>query len=424
MTLFEELSWRGLVNQVTHPELAELLEKERFTLYCGFDPTADSLHIGHLVQIIGLRHFQRAGHTPIALMGGATGMVGDPVWKAEERQLITSDIVQRNITMMEIQLRKFLDFSGKNAAIIANNADWLGKLRLVTFLRDIGKHFSVNVMLSRESVRARLEDREHGISYTEFSYQLLQAYDFLHLYDEYQCRLQTGGSDQWGNIVAGMDLVRRLRSGASTFALTLPLITKADGTKFGKTESGNVWLDREKTSPYNFYQFWINQADVDVVQYLKYFTFLPQEEIGALAQQVEEAPHRRAAQKALAAEVTRMVHGETDLAEACRASQAMFGGDLSGLSEAALEDVFSEVPSTELPKSDLSGDRLLIDVLDQCGIVKSKGEAKRLIKNGGLYLNNVRVEAEDVKLTLQSLCTGNIAVIRTGKKNYHLLKFT
>ena len=424
MTLFEELSWRGLVNQVTHPELAELLEKERFTLYCGFDPTADSLHIGHLVQIIGLRHFQRAGHTPIALMGGATGMVGDPVWKAEERQLITSDVVQRNITMMEIQLRKFLDFSGKNAAIIANNADWLGKLRLVTFLRDIGKHFSVNVMLSRESVRARLEDREHGISYTEFSYQLLQAYDFLHLYDEYQCRLQTGGSDQWGNIVAGMDLVRRLRSGASTFALTLPLITKADGTKFGKTESGNVWLDREKTSPYNFYQFWINQADVDVVQYLKYFTFLPQEEIGALAQQVEEAPHRRAAQKALAAEVTRMVHGETDLAEACRASQAMFGGDLSGLSEAALEDVFSEVPSTELPKSDLSGDRLLIDVLDQCGIVKSKGEAKRLIKNGGLYLNNLRVEAEDVKLTLQSLCTGNIAVIRTGKKNYHLLKFT
>ncbi|MDK1022234.1 MAG: tyrosine--tRNA ligase [Candidatus Hydrogenedentes bacterium] len=424
MTLFEELSWRGLVNQVTHPELAELLEKERFTLYCGFDPTADSLHIGHLVQIIGLRHFQRAGHTPIALMGGATGMVGDPVWKAEERQLITSDVVQRNITMMEIQLRKFLDFSGKNAAIIANNADWLGKLRLVTFLRDIGKHFSVNVMLSRESVRARLEDREHGISYTEFSYQLLQAYDFLHLYDEYQCRLQTGGSDQWGNIVAGMDLVRRLRSGASTFALTLPLITKADGTKFGKTESGNVWLDREKTSPYNFYQFWINQADVDVVQYLKYFTFLPQEEIGALAQQVEEAPHRRAAQKALAAEVTRMVHGETDLAEACRASQAMFGGDLSGLSEAALEDVFSEVPSTELPKSDLSGDRLLIDVLDQCGIVKSKGEAKRLIKNGGLYLNNLRVEAEDVKLTLQSLCTGNIAVVRTGKKNYHLLKFT
>ena len=423
MSPFEELSWRGLVSQVTHPELPGLLEKEQFTLYCGFDPTADSLHIGSLVQILGLLHFQRAGHRPIALLGGATGMIGDPVWKPEERQLITSDVVERNITMMEIQLRKFLDFSGKNAAIIANNADWLGKLHLVTFLRDIGKHFSVNVMLSRESVRARLEDREHGISYTEFSYQLLQAYDFLHLYDEYGCRLQTGGSDQWGNIVAGMDLVRRLRPGASTFALTLPLITKTDGSKFGKTESGNVWLDREKTSPYNFYQFWINTADADAVQYLQYFTFLPQEEIGALAQQVEEVPQQRAAQKALAMEVTRMVHGETHLAEAVKASQAMFGGDLSGLSEAALEDIFSEVPSTELPKSDLSGDRLLIDVLDQCEIVKSKGEAKRLIKNGGLYLNNVRVEAEDAKLTEQSLCTASIAVIRTGKKNYHLLKF-
>ncbi len=424
MQLFDELSWRGLVSQVTHPELSGLLEKERFTLYCGFDPTADSLHIGNLVQIMGLRHFQRAGHTPIALMGGATGMIGDPSFKSEERQLLTPGVVERNITAMEIQLRKFLNFSGENAATIVNNADWLQNVRLVTFLRDIGKHFSVNVMLSRESVRARLEDREHGISYTEFSYQLLQAYDFLHLYDEYQCRLQTGGSDQWGNIVAGMDLTRRLRPGASTFAMTLPLITKADGSKFGKTESGNVWLDREKTSPYNFYQFWINQADADVVQYLQYFTFLPQEEIGALARQVEEAPHRRAAQKALAAEVTRMVHGETDLAEALKASQAMFGGDLSGLSEAALEDVFGEVPSTELPKSDLSGGRTLIDALVQCEILKSKGEAKRLIKNGGLYLNNVRVEAEDAKLTVQSPCTGRIAVLRTGKKNYHLLKFT
>jgi len=424
MTLFEELSWRGLVSQVTHPELGGLLEKERLTLYCGFDPTANSLHIGSLVQIMGLAHFQRAGHTPIALMGGATGMIGDPSGKTEERQLVTPDIIQRNVVGCEIQLRQFLDFAGKNAAIIVNNADWFKNVRLVTFLREIGKHFSVNVMLARESVRARLEDREHGISYTEFSYQLLQAYDYLQLYDEYHCRLQTGGSDQWGNIVAGMDLTRRLRPEASTFGLTLPLVTKSDGSKFGKTESGNIWLDAEKTSPYTFYQFWINTADTDAVQYLKYFTFLPQKEIGALAQQVEEAPQQRAAQKALAMEVTRMVHGETALAEAVKASQAMFGGDLSGLSEDALEDIFSEVPSTELPKSDLSGDRLLIDVLDQCEIVKSKGEAKRLIKNGGLYLNNVRVEAEDAKLTEQSLCTGNIAVIRTGKKNYHLLKFT
>ena len=424
MSLFDELSWRGMVSQVTHPELGDLLEKERFTLYCGFDPTADSLHIGSLVQMMGLAHFQRAGHRPIALMGGATGMIGDPSFKSEERQLLTPDVIQRNVVGCEIQLRRFLSFSGENAAKIVNNADWFQNVRLVTFLRDIGKHFSVNVMLSKESVRARLEDREHGISYTEFSYQLLQAYDFLHLYDEYGCRLQTGGSDQWGNIVAGMDLTRRLRPGATTFALTLPLITKADGSKFGKTEEGNVWLDREKTSPYNFYQFWINQADADVVKYLQYFTFLPRKEIGALGRQVEEAPQQRAAQKALAAEVTRMVHGETDLAEALKASQAMFGGDLSGLSEAALEDVFSEVPSTELPGSSLSGDRTLIDALVQCEILKSKGEAKRLIKNGGLYLNNLRVEAEDVKLTEQSLCTGRIAVVRTGKKNYHLLKFT
>ncbi len=424
MSLFEELSWRGLVSQVTHPELGDLLEKERLALYCGFDPTADSLHIGSLVQIMGLVHFQRAGHTPIALMGGATGMIGDPSGKTEERQLVTPDVIQRNIVACEIQLRKFLDFASDNAAIIVNNADWFKNIRLVTFLREIGKHFSVNVMLARESVRARLEDRDHGISYTEFSYQLLQAYDFLQLYDEHHCRLQTGGSDQWGNIVAGMDLTRRLRPEASTFGLTLPLVTKSDGSKFGKTETGNIWLDPEKTSPYTFYQFWINTADTDAVRYLKYFTFLQQEEIGALAQQVEEAPQQRAAQKALAMEVTRMVHGETALAEAVKASQAMFGGDLSGLSEAALEDVFSEVPSTELPKSDLSANRLLIDVLDQCEIVKSKGEAKRLIKNGGLYLNNVRVEAEDAKLTEQSLCTGRIAVVRTGKKNYHLLKFT
>ena len=424
MTLFEELSWRGLVSQVTHPELADLLEKEPLTLYCGFDPTADSLHIGSLVQIMGLAHFQRAGHTPIALMGGATGMIGDPSFKSEERQLLTPDVIQRNVVGCEIQLRKFLDFSGDNAALLVNNNDWFQNVRFVTFLRDIGKHFSVNVMLSRESVRARLEDRDHGISFTEFSYTLLQAYDFLQLYDEHHCRLQTGGSDQWGNIVAGMDLTRRLRPEASTFGLTLPLVTKSDGTKFGKTESGNVWLDPDKTSPYAFYQFWINSADADVVNYLKYFTFLSQDEISTLAKAVEDAPHERAAQKKLANEVTQMVHGETALSEAIGASKAMFGGELSGLSEAILEDVFSEVPSSELPKSDLSGDRLLIDVLDQCDIVKSKGEAKRLIKNGGLYLNNVRVGTGDVKLTQESLCTSSIAVIRTGKKNYHLLKFS
>ena len=424
MPLFEELSWRGLVSQVTHPELSELLEKERFTLYCGFDPTADSLHIGSLVQIMGLMHFQRAGHTPIALMGGATGMIGDPSGKTEERQLVTHDHIERNVVGCEIQLRKFLDFSGENAAIIVNNADWLSNLRMVTFLREIGKHFSINVMLSRESVRARLEDREHGISYTEFSYQLLQAYDFLQLYDEYGCRLQTGGTDQWGNIVAGMDLTRRLRPEASTFGMTLPLVTRADGSKFGKTEEGNVWLDPQRTSPYKFYQFWINTADADVIQYLKYFTFLPREEIDGLAGQVEQAPQKRAAQKALAAEITHRVHGEAELGNAVKASDAMFGGDLSGLDEATLEDVFSEMPSTELPEAVLSADRPLIDVLVECEIFKSKGEGRRLVKNGGLYLNNTRVDADDTKLTDQALCAGRIPVIRTGKKSYHLLKFS
>jgi len=423
MSLYDELSWRGFISQATHEELAGLLEKERFTLYCGFDPTADSLHIGSLLPIMGLAHFQRAGHTPIALMGGATGMIGDPSGKTEERQLVTPDVIKHNLVGIEIQFRHFLDFSGDNAAIIANNTDWLGNIRLVTFLREFGKHFSVNTMMAKESVRARLEDRDHGISFTEFSYQLLQAYDFLHLHDEYGCRLQIGGSDQWGNIVAGMDLTRRLREGVTTFGLTFPLVTKADGSKFGKTETGNVWLDAKKTSPYKFYQFWINQADADVGRYLRFFTFMSRDAIEALDHATQESPHERAAQKTLAEEVTRMVHGEDALQNAIAASQAMFGGDLKGLDEATLEDVFSEVPSSEHPRSELSADRLLIDVLVECGTFSSKGEARRMIKSGGLYLNNERVEADDTKLTGDSLCTERIAVVRKGKKHYHLLKF-
>lgn len=423
MTLYEELAWRGLVSQVTHPELGELLEKERFTLYAGIDPTADSMHIGNLVPVMGLMHFQRAGHTPIALIGGATGMIGDPSGKTAERQLLDTHTIEHNCVQVEIQLRKFLDFSGDNAAVITNNAVWLENVRLVTFLRDIGKLVSVNQMLARESVRARLEDREHGISYTEFSYQLLQAYDFLQLYDEYGCRLQIGGSDQWGNIVAGMDLVRRLREGVQSFGLTFPLVTKADGSKFGKTEEGNVWLDPERTSPYKFYQFWINVGDDDVVRFLKYFTFLSRDEIDTLEQQVQEAPHERAAQKKLAEEVTKLVHGDGALAEAIKASQVMFGGDLSGLDDATLEDIFSEVPTTELPRAELSNGRPLVDVLAEAGVFKSKGEARRMIKSGGLYLNNDRVDAEDTKLTEQALAGQNLAVIRTGKKNYRLLKF-
>ncbi len=422
MTLFEEFRWRGMLNQFTHPELEQLLEKEPLTLYCGFDPTADSLHIGSLLPIMALMHFQRRGHKPIALVGGATGLIGDPSFKAAERSLLTKEQVQINLDGIRAQLERFLSFDGANAAVMVNNGDWLCQFPLVDFLRDVGKHFSVNVMLSRESVKQRLHDRDQGISYTEFSYSLLQAYDFLHLHDAHGCRLQIGGSDQWGNIVAGMDLTRRLRQ-SETFGMTFPLITKSDGSKFGKSESGNIWIDAARTSPYKFYQFWINQADNDTSRLLRYFTFMSPEEIEALDRELTEAPEKRTAQRRLAEEVTRMVHGEDALQNAIRASQAMFGGELTGLDDATLEDVFSEVPSAEFPRATLSGDRLLLDVLIEAGVFKSKGEARRLVQNGGLYLNNLRIDAEDTRLTEQSLCSNRMAVVRTGKKNYHLLKF-
>ncbi len=421
-TLFQELTWRGFVHQTTHPELETALEAGPMTLYCGFDPTADSLHIGSLLPIMGMAHFQRAGHRPIALVGGGTGLIGDPSFKAQERAMLTKEQVEANALGIRAQLEHFLDFEGESAAVMINNADWLCGLPLVDFLRDIGKHFSVNAMLARDSVKNRLQDRDHGISYTEFSYSLLQAYDFMHLYKTRGCRLQIGGSDQWGNIVAGMDLSRRLCD-AETFGMTFPLVTKADGTKFGKTESGNVWLDPERTSPYKFYQFWINQADADTGAYLRFFTFLPKSEIMELDRLIAEEPHRRAAQRRLAEEVTRLVHGEEALANARRASEAMFGGDLNGLDERTLEEIFSDVPSTALPVDILGAERPLLDVLAEAGVFPSKGEGRRMIRNGGLYLNSRRVDAEDEKLGPQSLLTKTLAVVRTGKKNYHLLRF-
>ncbi len=422
MTLFEELSWRGFVNQITHDELPVELEKTPFTLYCGFDPTAESLHIGSLLPIMGLAHFQRAGHRPLVLVGGGTGLIGDPSFKAAERSLLTKEQVDINAQGIRRQLEHFLNFEGANAAQMVNNADWLCTFSLLDFLRDIGKHFSVNVMLSRESVRQRLEDRDHGISYTEFTYSLLQAYDFLHLNREYGCRLQIGGSDQWGNIVAGMDLARRLNNGA-TYGLTFPLVTKADGTKFGKTEGGNIWLDPKRTSPYKFYQFWINQSDEDTPKYLRYFTFLPQETILDLEKQIQEEPHKRAAQRKLAEEVTLLVHGETALQNAIKASQAMFGGDLNGLDSETLLDIFSEVPNKEIPRQLLSEGRMLVDLLVEQDIFASKGEARRMIGNGGLYLNSTRIDGLDAALTESSCLTDNIAIVRKGKKNYYLLKF-
>lgn len=421
MRLIEELEWRGLVNQVTHPELGDRLEQERFTFYCGFDPTAESLHIGNLVPIMGMMHLQRRGHRPLVLVGGGTGLIGDPSGKTEERKLQTRENLERHLAGIRTQLGRLLAFEGDNAATLVNNADWLGELRLLDFLRDIGKHFSVNVMLAKESVRARLEDRDHGISYTEFTYSLLQAYDFLHLHDTFGCRLQVGGSDQWGNIVAGMDLTRRLRQ-SETFGLTFPLVTKSDGAKFGKSEQGNVWLDPARTSPYKFYQFWINQADADVPRLLRYFTFLPQEEIAGLEQELAAAPEKRAAHRRLAEEVTAMIHGQHQLANAAKASQAMFGGELSGLDDATLEDIFSEMPSTRFPREALTSGKALLDVLVESGVFPSKGEARRTIKSGGVYLNNERI-AEDARLSEASLCSERIAVVRKGKKHYHLLKF-
>ena len=422
MSLYQELQWRGFVHQCTHENIEAELEKGPMSLYCGFDPTADSLHIGSLLPIMGLMHFQRAGHKPIVLVGGGTGLIGDPSGKTDERSLLDEAQVRKNAEGIHAQLERFLDFDGDAAAIMQNNADWLCQLSLVEFLRDIGKHFSVNVMLNKESVKQRLNDRDHGISYTEFTYSLLQAFDFLHLCKEHDCQLQIGGSDQWGNIVAGMDLSRRLLQ-KDTFGLTFPLITKSDGSKFGKSEGGNIWLDPERTSPYKFYQFWINQADEDVPRYLRYFTFLTQEEVAELEQAIQDEPHRRAAQKRLAEEITKLVHGEDALANAIKASQAMFGGELTGLDEATLLDIFSEVPSTEVQRSVLSEGVAVIDTLVDAGAFQSKGEARRMIKNGGLYLNGERIDADDTALSEASILTGNIAVVRKGKKNYHLLKF-
>jgi tyrosyl-tRNA synthetase len=422
MSLFAELKERGLIYQATEGDLAERLEKERLTLYCGFDPTADSLHIGSLLPIMGLVRFQRAGHRPLVVLGGGTGLIGDPSGKASERVLLSREDVERNAAGIRKQLERFLDFSGEKGARLLNNIEWLGNLSLLDFLRDIGKHFSVNVLLTRESIRARLEDREHGISYTEFSYNLLQAYDFLYLYQHYECRLQVGGSDQWGNIVAGIDLIRRLADGVA-YGLTFPLVTRADGAKFGKTEQGNVWLDPKRTSPYRFYQFWLNQSDADTPQYLRYFTLLPMSEITALEECLRREPEKREAQRRLAEEVTRWVHGEEALREAEQASLALFGGNLRGLDEQTLRDVFQEVPSARLPVERLETGALLVDVLVEAGVFPSKGEVRRMIRNGGLYWNDMRVDREDIRLNYDWLLAGPIAVVRKGKKNYFLLEF-
>ncbi|RPJ49862.1 MAG: tyrosine--tRNA ligase [Chloroflexi bacterium] len=419
---FDELKWRGLVYDCFEGA-DELLGRGPVTFYNGFDATADSLHVGSLVPLISMARMQRFGHHPIALAGGGTSMIGDPSGKSNERQLLPREQIEAYVEGIKKQMAHFLDFESKtNPARLLNNADWLMTVPLVDFLRDIGKYFTVNYMIAKDSVRNRIE-REEGISYTEFSYMLLQSYDFLYLHDQLGCRLQTGGSDQWGNITAGVELIRKVRGGGSAYGMVFPLITKADGTKFGKTEAGTIWLSAERTSPYRFYQFWLNTDDRDVVNYLKYFTFLPQERIGELAAATTERPEQREAQRVLAREMTEMVHGPSALARAEQASQALFGGDIAGLPGEDIQDIFAEVPSSELPKASLEGQGLnIVDLLVNTGFLKSKGEARRAITEGGIYLNNRRVTEPTQQAGVSELLDGRFLVLRRGKKNYHLVK--
>jgi len=419
-SIFEELEWRGMVYDRIEG-VPEILAKEKVTVYNGFDVTADSLHVGHIVPLIALARMQRFGHHPIALAGGGTTMLGDPSGKTAERALLPVEAIQANTEAIKKQLAHFLDFDSKsNPARLLNNADWLTKLNMIDFMRDIGKNFTVNYMLSKESIRTRL-DREEGISFTEFTYMLLQSYDFLYLFDNYGCKMQTGGSDQWGNITAGAELIRRMR-GTQAYAMVYPLITKADGTKFGKTESGSVWLDPQRTSPYRFYQFWLNTNDGDVVNYLKYFTFLEHETIDALGDAVMNKPEEREAQRRLAQVMTAMVHGDTALARAEQASQALFGGEISGLSAEEIGDIFAEVPSCELAKNDLVNRVSLLDLLVNAGVSKSKGEARRSLQEGGIYINNHRVSDANREVGVSDLLEGQFIILRKGKKNYALVK--
>ena len=420
MGIIEELEWRDLISDCTDREgLQERLAKGPITLYCGFDPTADSLHVGSLVPLLALRRFQLGGHHPIAVAGGATGSIGDPSGKTAERQLLTHELLKANIEGVKVQLGSFMEFEGvENAAQLIDNADWTAPLSFLDVLRDIGKHFKVNAMVSKESVRARMEDRDVGISYTEFSYMILQALDFHYLCETQDCELQIGGSDQWGNITAGIDLIHR-KQNRQAYGLTLPLITNADGTKFGKTESGAVWLDVNRTSIYQFYQFWVRIDDRDVVRYLKYFTFLSRDEVEELASQHEAEPHARIAHKALAREVTTLVHGEEAVTEAIRASEILFGGELEGITEATFREVAGEVPTCELSTERFGGEGLwLPELLHEAGLAQSRGQARKDVKGGGVYVNGKRIDDEQHKLTTSDLMFEKYVLLRRGKRNY------
>ena len=423
MSILDDLQWRGMVADCTDvPGLSHRLAASPITLYCGFDPTADSLHVGNLVPLLALRRFQLFGHHPIALAGGSTGSIGDPSGKTQERQLLTPQTLSENIASVKVQLAKLLDFdTPTNPARLLDNASWTSAVSFIGFLRDIGKHFSVNMMIAKESVRARMEDRETGISYTEFSYMLLQAFDFYHLRKEMNCELQIGGSDQWGNITAGTDLCRK-KMAAVCYGLTLPLITNADGSKFGKTVAGAIWLSPLRTSVYRFYQFWVRTDDRDVARYLKYFTFLSRSEIEALESQHAEKPEARVAHRALAKAVTDLIHGEQATQEAMRASEILFGGELAGISEPTFNDIVGEVPTQSIARSSLEGAGLsLIDLLVTAGLSTSRGQARKDIEGGGIYLNNVRIADVARAVTTSELLFDRHLLLRKGKRNYSCL---
>ncbi|WP_017473436.1 tyrosine--tRNA ligase [Amphibacillus jilinensis] len=419
MNIIQDLEMRGLIQQMTDEEgLKKHLQDDIVTLYCGFDPTADSLHIGHLVPALMLKRFQQAGHRPIALIGGGTGMIGDPSGRSSERQLNDSETVEYFSDRIKQQLAKILDFEKEaNGAVARNNAEWLGSLTLIEFLRDTGKHFGVNYMLAKDSVQSRLEN---GISFTEFTYMILQSYDFMNLFQKENCSLQIGGSDQWGNITAGMELIRRTSEDeVKVFGLTVPLITKADGTKFGKTAGGAVWLDPEKTTPYQFYQFWINTDDRDVIKFLKYFTFLSIEEIDQLAVQLEEAPEKRIPHIRLAEELTKLVHSEEALAQAQRISQALFSGEIKQLNGAELKQGFNDVPTVQLAKET----KPLVDLLVEGNISSSKRQAREDIQNGAIYINGERQQDLNYQIQEDDRIDNQYTIVRRGKKKYFLLDF-
>jgi tyrosyl-tRNA synthetase len=418
--ILHELDWRGLYADCTDRDaLAARLNQKPITLYAGFDPTADSLHVGNLVPLFALRRFQLAGHTPIALAGGATGMIGDPSGKSDERNLLTPEQLRHHLDCIKPQLARFLDFDVKgNAAIMVNNYDWTAPISILEFLRDVGKHVSVNSMVAKDSVRARMEDRSTGISFAEFSYMLLQGYDFYHLRAAYNCELQVGATDQWGNITVGTQLTRK-KLGETVWGLVFPLLTQADGTKYGKTARGAVWLDPRKTSTYRFYQFFVNAADADVVMLLKMLTFLPADAIADLEAQTKAKPEARAAQKALAREMTTVVHGADATAAAVAASAVLFGGSVDGLAEATFEDVVGEVPTHDMPRDRLSGAGLsIVELLVMSDLAPSKGQARKDVEAGAVSLNNVRVDGPARAVKAEDLLFGKYVLLRRGKRNY------